>query len=644
MKTMKTVLFYLKRHSIFVALSILMALLSSLTALYVPVLFGDAIDCCKDLAAGENGASVENLSRISKLVYDGMGTQSENAMQGLVACLIGAAIMVAITALLQWLMSLVNNRITYEVTKDIRRDAFEKIQKLPLAYLDIHPTGEVVSRMISDVDTFADGLLLGFTQAFTGIVTIIGTIYYMWTLSHTTTLVVVCVTPLSLFVANFIAKRTHNMFILQSKTRGEQTALIDEMLGNEKVVKSFGYEDDALARFDEINGRLEKCSLDALFFSSLVNPSTRFVNSTVYALVALVGSFRVLGGHITVGSMAALLAYATQYTKPFNEISAVVTELQNAFACASRVFELMEEPDETGLVDLKSGDDWGNADNRAEADKATKAAKAAESDKAAKAAKPADTDKVNATEPTVVKGDVDIDKIDFSYVPDKPLIEDFSINVKKGQKVAIVGPTGCGKTTLINLLMRFYDVLDGTIKIDGQDITELKRQPHRERFGMVLQETWIKNATVLDNIKIGRPDATRDECIEAAKAAHAHSFIKRLPEGYDTILSEDGGDLSVGQRQLLCISRVMLALPPILILDEATSSIDTRTEIKIQQAFHTLMEGRTSFIVAHRLSTIMDADIIVVMKDGHIIEQGSHEELLANNGFYSELFNAQFSH
>lgn len=608
MNTMKKVLFYLKRRAVYVILSIAMALLSSLSALYVPVLLGDAIDCCKDLASGDSVSSIDTMRYFSRTVYSVITDESDNVMLALIACLIGAGIMVAITALLQWFMSLINNRITYEVTRDIRRDAFGKIQRLPLAYLDIHPTGEVVSRMISDVDTFADGLLLGFTQAFTGIVTIIGTIYYMWTLSHTTTLVVVCVTPLSLFVANFIAKRTHDMFILQSKTRGEQTALIDEMLGNEKVVKSFGYEDDALRRFDEINGRLEKYSLNALFFSSLVNPSTRFVNAVVYALVALVGAFRVLGGHITVGSMAALLAYATQYTKPFNEISAVVTELQNAFACASRVFELMEVPDESGLVDF---------------------------------------DDIKASEDLVEKetdGNVEIEKIDFSYVPEKPLIEDFSISVKSGQMVAIVGPTGCGKTTLINLLMRFYDLNDGRILIDGQDICELKRQPHRERFGMVLQETWIKNASVLDNIKIGRPDATREECIEAAKAAHAHSFIKRLPEGYDTILSEDGGDLSVGQRQLLCISRVMLALPPILILDEATSSIDTRTEIKIQKAFHTLMEGRTSFIVAHRLSTIMDADIIVVMRDGHIVEQGSHTELLAKKGFYSELFNAQFSH
>ena len=617
MSTMRKVFIYLKRHMFFVVLSIAMALLSSLTALYVPVLLGDAIDCCKDLASGTQN-SADSLGKLAVFIYKGMGTENYNPMSALVACLIGACLVVAITALLQWLMSLINNRITYEVTRDIRRDAFGKIQRLPLSYLDMHPTGEVVSRMISDVDTFADGLLLGFTQAFTGIVTIFGTIYYMWTLSHTTTIVVVCVTPLSLFVANFIAKKTHNLFILQSETRGEQTALIDEILGNEKIVKSFGYEDEALERFDEINGRLEKCSLNALFYSSLVNPSTRFVNATVYAIVALVGAFRVLGGHISVGSLSALLAYATQYTKPFNEISAVVTELQNAFACASRVFELMEEPDEQGVM---VGQDESGQD--AEKGEVMDTAMAGQS---------------------TVTGNVQVDKVDFSYVPDKPLIEDFSIDVKAGQMVAIVGPTGCGKTTLINLLMRFYDVLDGSIRIDGRDITELNRQAHRERFGMVLQETWIKNASVLDNIKIGRPNATREECVEAAKAAHAHSFIRRLPEGYDTILSEDGGELSAGQKQLLCISRVMLALPPILILDEATSSIDTRTELKIQAAFHTLMEGRTSFIVAHRLSTIMDADIIVVMKDGHIIEQGAHEELLAKKGFYFELFNAQFSH
>ena len=573
--TLKTLGLYLRKHSLLVVLSVVLALASSLTALFVPVLFGKAID---------------------SILTD---------MSTVVKCLIRVGIVVGVTALMQWLMALVNNKVTYEITADIRRDAFEKIQKLPLSYLDAHPTGEIVSRMVADVDTLADGLLMGFTQAFTGIVTIIGTIYYMWTLSRMTTIVVVCVTPLSLFVANFIAKSTHDLFVTQSVTRGEQTALIDEMMGNAKVVKSFGYEDEALERFNEINDRLAGVSLKALFFSSTVNPSTRFVNSTVYALVALVGAFRVLGGHITVGSLSALLAYATQYTKPFNEISGVVTELQNAFACASRIFALMYEEDEAG------SDIYADR---------------------------------SACEVTDVKGEVDIEAVDFSYVKDKPLIENFNLRTKQGQTVAIVGPTGCGKTTLINLLMRFYDIDAGSISIDGGDIGELNRQEHRAKFGMVLQDTWIKHGTVLDNIRIGRPDATREECIEAAKEAHAHSFIKRLPEGYDTVLAEDGGDLSVGQKQLLCITRVMLALPPILILDEATSSIDTRTEIRIQKAFHKMMEGRTSFIVAHRLSTIMDADIIVVMRDGHIIEQGDHETLLKKGGFYKELFEAQFAH
>ena len=571
--TGRMLLKYLSKHSLLVILSIVLALASSLTALFVPVLFGQAID---------------------SILVD---------ISGVVRCLIKVGIVIAITAVMQWIMAMVNNKVTYEVTQNIRNDAFRKIQQLPLSYLDSHSTGETVSRIVADVDTLADGLLMGFTQAFTGIVTIIGTIYYMWTLSKMTTVVVVCVTPLSLFVAQFIAKHTHDMFVTQSVTRGEQTALIDEMIGNEKVVKSFGYEDEALQRFNEINDRLAECSLKALFYSSTVNPATRFVNSTVYALVALVGAFRVLGGHITVGSLSALLAYATQYTKPFNEISGVVTELQNAFACASRVFALIEE-------DVESDTDiYGNL--------------------------PDDSDEV--------RGQVDIEAVDFAYDKDKPLIENFNLSVKPGQTVAIVGPTGCGKTTLINLLMRFYDTDGGRIFVDGEDITSVSRQKHRSRFGMVLQDTWIKGGTVLDNIKIGRPDATREECIEAAKEAHAHSFIRRLPQGYDTVLAEDGGDLSVGQKQLLCITRVMLALPPILILDEATSSIDTRTEIRIQKAFHKMMQGRTGFIVAHRLSTIMDADIIVVMKDGHIIEQGDHQTLLKNEGFYSELFKAQFA-
>ena len=586
--TMKILMSYLKKHAVLVVISILLALASSLTALFVPIIFGDAIDCIMD-----------DIILLPDMLIMGF-------------------LVVLITALMQWLMAIVNNKITYEVTRDIRNDAMDKIQRLPLAFLDTHSVGEIVSRMVADVDTLADGLLMGFTQAFSGIVTILGTIYYMWTLSHMTTIVVVCVTPLSLFVANFIAKHTHDMFLEQSVTRGEQTALIDEMIGNEKVVKSFGYEDEALERFNEVNDRLAKCSLKALFYSSTVNPSTRFVNSTVYALVALVGAFRVIGGHITVGSLTALLTYATQYTKPFNEISGVVTELQNAFACASRVFALIEEDEETD-IDIY-GEYLTTTDGATEHNNGSSSGQ--------------DT----------VKGDVDIDSVCFAYVKDRPLIENFSLSVKKGQTVAIVGPTGCGKTTFINLLMRFYDTDKGRITVDGEDITGLTRQKHRSRFGMVLQETWIKQGTVLDNIRIGRPDATRDECIAAAKEAHAHSFIKRLAKGYDTVLAEDGGDLSVGQKQLLCITRVMLALPPILILDEATSSIDTRTEIRIQQAFHKMMEGRTSFIVAHRLSTIMDADMIVVMRDGHIVEQGAHENLLARGGFYKELFDAQFAH
>ena len=567
---------YLKKHGLLVALSIIAALLSSLSALYVPVVFGQAIDCIKDMEAHR-----------------------------LIECLVTVLVVVAFTAIMQWIMGIVNNKITYEVSHDIRNDAFEKLQKLPLSYIDAHPVGELVSRMVADVDTFADGLLMGFTQAFSGIVTIVGTICYMWSLSFVTTVVVVCVTPLSLFVANFIAKHTHDMFIEQSVTRGKQTALIDEMIGNEKVVKSFGYEAEALERFNEVNDRLAVCSLKALFYSSTVNPATRFVNSTVYALVALVGALRVLGGHITVGSLTALLTYATQYTKPFNEISGVITELQNAFACASRVFALIEEDDETDIDIYEVCDRKEAGEN--------------------------------------VRGEVNIRSLDFSYTEDRPLIEDFSMSVKPGQTVAIVGPTGCGKTTFINLLMRFYDLKGGSIDVDNRDITDITRQKHRMRFGMVLQDTWIKHGTVLDNIRIGKPDATKEECIAAAKEAHAHSFIKRLPNGYDTVLSEEGDDLSVGQRQLLCITRVMLALPPILILDEATSSIDTRTEIRIQKAFHKMMEGRTSFIVAHRLSTIMDADIIVVMKDGHIVEQGDHATLLGRHGFYSELYEAQFA-
>ena len=570
--TFRTVMYYVGKHKVMFACSILLALVSSLSALYVPVIFGSAIDMVK-----------------------------EQNREGLTHKLLLIVIVVALTAMMQWLMALINNKITYEVTRDLRNDIFNKLLKLPFNYLDTHQTGDLVSRMVTDVDTFADGLLLGFTQAFTGIVTIVGTLIYMCSLSRITTVVVVFVTPLSLFLARYIAKNTHDMFIMQSVTKGEQTSIIDEMIGNEKVVKSFGYEERAIERFDEVNERLSKVSLKALFFSSIVNPGTRFVNAICYALVALVGAYRVMGGFITIGNLSTLLAYATQYTKPFNEISGVVTELQNAFACASRAFELLYEDNES---DLEISDDVKYEGE--------------------------------------VNGDICVSGVDFSYVPDKPLIEDFNIDVARGERIAIVGPTGSGKTTLINLLMRFYDVKGGHITVDGEDITSMSRQRHRSRFGMVLQDTWIKNGTVLDNIRIGNKNATREECIRAAMECHADSFIRRLPKGYDTLLSEDGSDLSVGQKQLLCISRVMLALPPILILDEATSSIDTRTEQKIQEAFHKLMRGRTSFIVAHRLSTIMDADKIIVMKDGHIIETGNHEELLTEGGFYSELFKSQF--
>ena len=570
--TFRTVMYYVGKHKVMFACSIMLALVSSLSALYVPVIFGSAIDMVK-----------------------------EQNREGLTHKLLLIVIVVALTAMMQWLMALINNKITYEVTRDLRNDIFNKLLKLPFNYLDTHQTGDLVSRMVTDVDTFADGLLLGFTQAFTGIVTIVGTLIYMWTLSRITTVVVVFVTPLSLFLARYIAKNTHDMFSMQSVTKGEQTSIIDEMIGNEKVVKSFGYEERAIERFDEVNERLSKVSLKALFFSSIVNPGTRFVNAICYALVALVGAYRVMGGFITIGNLSTLLAYATQYTKPFNEISGVVTELQNAFACASRAFELLYEDNES---DLEISDDVKYEGE--------------------------------------VNGDICVSGVDFSYVPDKPLIEDFNIDVARGERIAIVGPTGCGKTTLINLLMRFYDVKGGHITVDGEDITSMSRQRHRSRFGMVLQDTWIKNGTVLDNIRIGNKNATREECIRAAMECHADSFIRRLPKGYDTLLNEDGSDLSVGQKQLLCISRVMLALPPILILDEATSSIDTRTEQKIQEAFHKLMRGRTSFIVAHRLQTIMDADKIIVMKDGHIIETGNHEELLTKGGFYSELFKSQF--
>ena len=507
------------------------------------------------------------------------------------------AVCVAVTAVLQWLMNVVNNRVTFNVVRDVREAAMKRISVLPLSYIDSHPHGEIVSRVISDADAFADGLLMGFTQLFTGVLTILGTLGVMFARHAGIAAVVVVVTPLSLFVAKFIAQRTHDMFVLQSKTRGELTGYIDEMIGSARVVKAYGREKAALDDFDEINGRLERCSLKAIFFSSLTNPCTRFVNSVVYAGVALTGGLAVLGGSMTVGLLTSFLSYANQYTKPFNEISGVVTELQNAIACAARLLELINEPAQ--IPDAKDAVVLKDA-----------------------------------------SGAVNCEDVSFSYTKDRPLIENFNLSVKPGQRVAIVGPTGCGKTTLINLLMRFYDVDGGCIRVDGHDIREVTRRSLRASYGMVLQETWLKAGTIRENIVMGRPDATDEEVVEAAKASHAHSFIRRLPDGYDTVIGEDGGRLSQGQKQLLCITRVMLCLPPMLILDEATSSIDTRTELRIQSAFARMMEGRTSFIVAHRLSTIRNADVILVMRDGKIVEQGDHESLLARNGFYAQLYNA----
>lgn len=572
MKTVKKVLHYLKKYIPLMVMSLLLAVGIVAFTLYVPILIGQAVD---------------------KIVYGAVD------LHAITETLIQVVVVVLLTALFQWLMNVINNKVTYQVVRDIRNEAFEKIQKLPLKYLDAHPYGETVSRIISDVEQFADGLLMGFTQFFTGIMTILGTLVFMLTIHKGITLLVVVVTPLSLFVANFIAKHTYSMFTEQSKTRGEQTSLIDEMIGNEKVVKAFAQEDEAIARFDEINGRLQKCSLQAIFYSSLTNPCTRFVNSVVYAIVALTGALACIAGGMTVGALTTFLSYANQYTKPFNEISGVITELQNALACASRVFELIEEAEEVPVAE-------------------------------------------DAVILEGVGGNIDCEHVYFSYVPDKKLIEDFNLSVKPGQRVAIVGPTGCGKTTLINLLMRFYDVTSGSIKVDGFKITDMTRHSLRENYGMVLQETWLKAGTIRDNIIMGKENATEEEIIAAAKASHAHSFIKRLPNGYDTVIGEDGGMLSAGQKQLLCITRIMLSLPPMLILDEATSSIDTRTELKIQNAFAKLMEGRTSFIVAHRLSTIQTADVILVMKDGKVIEQGNHESLLLQNGFYSVLYNSQF--
>ncbi len=573
-ETLRKVLHYIRRYIPLLIFSIILASVMVALTLYFPILTGRAIDL---------------ILEEGKVDFDRMFVILRNGV-----------IIVMVTALAQWLMNVCNNRMTYHIVQDIRRDAFAKLEKLPFGYIDSHSHGDVVSRIIADVDTFADGLLMGFTQLFSGLATIAGTFFFMFSIHGGIALVVVLITPLSLFVAAFIAKKTYSMFQLQSKTRGEQTALVEEMVGNQRVVQAFTHEDEALEQFDEINKRLQKCSLRAIFFSSLTNPSTRFINSLVYAGVGIAGALTAIAGGISVGQLSCFLTYANQYTKPFNEISGVVTELQNALACAARIFELMEEEEEP--------EDAENAVSLKEAD-----------------------------------GSLAIEHVYFSYVPRQKLIEDFNLAVKPGQRIAIVGPTGCGKTTLINLLMRFYDTTSGRITVSGHEIREITRESLRRNYGMVLQETWLKSGTVRENLVMGKPDATEEEMIAAAKASHAHSFIKRLPEGYDTMLSEDGGNLSQGQKQLLCIARVMLCLPPMLILDEATSSIDTRTEMRIQKAFLTMMQGRTSFIVAHRLSTIREADVILVMKDGKIIEQGNHEQLLAKDGFYAALYNSQFS-
>ena len=572
-ETLKKVLRYLKRYWFFLALSFGLAAITVASTLYIPLLTGDAVDCV-----------------IGKGQVD---------FTGVFAVLKRMVMVIGVTAVAQWGMNICNNKMTYQIVRDIRNEAFVKLEILPLKYLDGHPSGEVVSRIIADVDQFADGLLMGFTQLFTGVLTIVGTIGFMLSVNVGITLVVLLITPVSMIVASFIAKKTFTMFRLQSEARGEQTALIDEMIGNQKVVQAFGHEKDAMEQFGEINERLRKYSLRAIFFSSITNPSTRFVNSLVYTGVGVTGALAAISGRMTVGQLTAFLNYANQYTKPFNEISGVVTELQNAIACAGRVFELIEEEPQVP--------------------------------------EPAD-----ATALTDVEGRVDLEHVAFSYRPDQKLIEDLNLAVKPGERVAIVGPTGCGKTTVINLLMRFYDVDAGSISVEGDDIRQVTRKSLRSSYGMVLQDTWLRSGTVRENILIGKPDATEEEMIEAAKNSHAHSFIKRLPKGYDTVIGEDGGGLSQGQKQLLCITRLMLCRPPMLILDEATSSIDTRTEMKIQNAFARLMEGHTSFIVAHRLSTIREADVILVMKDGHIIEQGNHESLLAKKGFYAKLYNSQF--
>ncbi len=573
-ETIYKVLRYIRKYSFQVILSLVLAALTVALTLYVPILTGDAVDLIIDKGLVDISGVLVIMKRI--------------------------AVVMVITAAAQWVMNTCNNYITYHVVKDIREDAFRKLENLPLKYLDAHPAGDIVSRIIADVDTFADGLLMGFTQLFTGVITIFGTLLFMLVTNVPIALVVVCITPVSFLVARFIATRTHSMFRLQSETRGEQTALIEEMIGNQKIVKTFSREEAVRKQFAEINGRLESCSLKAIFFSSITNPATRFVNSLVYAGVGIFGAFVAIRGGISVGRLSCFLSYANQYTKPFNEISGVVTELQNALVCAGRIFALIEE--EAQAPDAP--------DARVLAD---------------------------------AKGNVALEGVFFQYTPEKRLIQNFNLKVQPGQRVAIVGPTGCGKTTVINLLMRFYDVDQGSISVDGSDIRHITRGSLRTSYGMVLQDTWLRAGTIRDNIRMGKPEATEEEVVQAAKASHAHSFIKRLPQGYDTVITEEGGGLSQGQKQLLCIARVMLTLPPMLILDEATSSIDTRTEIKIQKAFAQMMEGRTSFIVAHRLSTIREADMILVMKDGNIIEQGNHESLLAQKGFYSELYYSQFA-
>ena len=573
-ETLKKVFRRLGRYRIFLLFTVLLSIVTVALTLYIPKLTGKAVDC--------------------------IVTEGQVDFGGVMEILVQIGICILVTAFAQWLMNICNNKMTYQIVRDIRNDAFKKIEILPLKYIDGHPYGEVVSRVIADVDQFADGLLMGFTQLFAGIATIVGTFCFMLSVNVKITLVVVLITPVSFLVAGFIAKRTYAMFKLQSETRGEQTGLIEEMIGNQKIVQAFGQTKNVMEKFDEVNARLQSCSLKAVFFSSITNPATRFVNSLVYTGVGVTGAIGVINGSLSVGQLTSFLSYANQYTKPFNEISGVVTELQNAIACAKRIFDLIEE-------------------------------------------EPQVPEPETAVKLTDVKGNISLSDVSFSYVPERKLIEHFNLEVKPGQRVAIVGPTGCGKTTLINLLMRFYDVTDGSIRVEDIDIRELTRKSLRAGYGMVLQETWLKTGTIRDNIIMGKPDATQEQITAAAKASHAHSFIKRLPKGYDTWITEDGGNLSQGQKQLLCITRLMLVKPPMLILDEATSSIDTRTEIRLQKAFARLMEGRTSFIVAHRLSTIREADVILVMKDGKIIEQGSHEELIRQGGFYQNLYQSQFA-